>query len=323
MSLLRSNSLEETTRKRRFSFFRNKSSTSTITTGSAELSSPVSPTDSGYSSSQVDARDPERNMNISLPTSAPASPSLIRSRWTQGDDNPSSSRLSLSTNLSRPPPPLYRVPEHTLPILQHGTHEDGLPTYSSAALSAKPTTYQFIRSSPFAMIVSEDFGASRSEVPGKYHISVGVNVWMPSCTITTIRRGGSEDGHLVAELELGIMAGPATITMGGQCRSLSSVMYRKSSTSNSRTYRLLDGSSVKWKLGHDAWRASSDAQELALFDPTPPRKLILQPSAHHLTDHIIVCLVILMREHLTPKAGLVGEASQLFNYSQYFQFGEE
>lgn len=194
MSLLRSNSLEETTRKRRFSFFRNKS---TLSIGSTEVISPTSRTDSGYSSSPVDARDSE----ASLPSSVPASPLLPRSRSEQGNQSSSSSRLSLSTNFSRTPPPLYRVPEHTLPILQHDTHEDGLPTYSSAAHPTKSTTYQFIRSSPFSMIVSEDLGTSRAEVSGKYHIGVGVNVWMPSCTITTIRRGGSEDGPLVAELE--------------------------------------------------------------------------------------------------------------------------
>ena len=206
MTLLRSNSLEEKTkRRRRFSFFRNRLSTSSalLTTGSTEVITPPSGTDSGYQSSPIDTHDMDESTNPSdsnsLPSSTPSFPTLSRSRST--NDSSPSTRLSLFMNVSRTPPPLYRVPEHNLPISQPETHEDGLPTYSSAVYPTGPTTYQFTRTSPFAMIVSEDFGTPHIEMLGKYHISVGVNVWMPHCTITTIRRGGSEDGQLVAELE--------------------------------------------------------------------------------------------------------------------------
>ncbi|CAL1694772.1 unnamed protein product [Somion occarium] len=211
-----------------------------------------------------------------------------------------------------------------LPTACLRTSQYPLLHYTNSAQISGPVVLQFVRCSPFAMVVTEDLGGvSHPETGTKYHISVGVNIWMPNCTVTTIRRGPTEDGRLVAQLELGIMAGPATVTMAGQCRPLSSIMHRKSSSSSSRTYDLLDGRSLKWKLHSDAWRAYINSQEIASFDPTPPRKLILLPTAHRFTDHIIVCLVILMREHLTPKTGLVGDASQLFNYSPYFHTGDD
>jgi hypothetical protein len=34
-----------------------------------------------------------------------------------------------------------------------------------------------------------------------YHVSVGVDVWMPSASVTYVRRGPTLDGPLVAQLE--------------------------------------------------------------------------------------------------------------------------
>ena len=75
--------------------------------------------------------------------------------------------------------------------------QDGLPTYASATLPDAAVTYCFRRTSPFAMVLELE------EVAGHvlYHISVGVNIWMPSCTVTTVRRGAVEDGPIIAELE--------------------------------------------------------------------------------------------------------------------------
>lgn len=57
---------------------------------------------------------------------------------------------------------------------------------------------------------------------------------------------------------------------------------------------------------------------LAQFTPEPrSQKLLLQPEGHALMDHIIIALLVLMREHLTPKRVQVGEAAGLFNYQPY------
>ena len=79
---------------------------------------------------------------------------------------------------------------------------DSLPAYAQAVAmtSAVPVTYGFVRKSPFAMVVSPD-GVLNAHGHGLYHISVGFNIWMPSCTVTTIRRGSSENGPIVAEVE--------------------------------------------------------------------------------------------------------------------------
>lgn len=80
-----------------------------------------------------------------------------------------------------------------------GTHNDGLPTYASATNLSEPVTYGFIRCSPFAMVLSPDGAGVESH--GLYHISIGVNIWMPSMTVTTVRRGSKEDGPVVASVE--------------------------------------------------------------------------------------------------------------------------
>lgn len=66
------------------------------------------------------------------------------------------------------------------------------PTYHP---SEDATTYEFSQTGPFTMALTSSAGG----VPA-YHISVGLNVWMPSSTVTYLRRGG-EDGPLVAQLE--------------------------------------------------------------------------------------------------------------------------
>ena len=37
----------------------------------------------------------------------------------------------------------------------------------------------------------------------------------------------------------------------------------------------------------------------------------------------MVALVILMREHLTPLAGMTGDSAQLFNYSAHHSYRDE
>lgn len=76
---------------------------------------------------------------------------------------------------------------------------DGLPSYASATSPSAPTTYTFRRTSPFAMVLSPQTSATDSDA--LYHIGVGVNVWMPSLTVTTVRRGPREDGPIAATLE--------------------------------------------------------------------------------------------------------------------------
>ena len=43
-------------------------------------------------------------------------------------------------------------------------------------------------------------------------------------------------------------------------------------------------------------QASIDTTQLATFYPTAPRALILQPVGHRLFDHLVISVLLLMRE---------------------------
>ncbi|KIP11596.1 hypothetical protein PHLGIDRAFT_124738 [Phlebiopsis gigantea 11061_1 CR5-6] len=286
-------------KKKRFSFFRRQSTTvvtivPVVDSSRESIGSnrPPSPPASTY-------------------TTAPSSPVLRAASVRSSTSSSRSPARALSVN---------QVLEDSIRI-EPATHADGLPTYATAAYPTLAATYSFIRSSPFAMILSSDTpGISPHRL---YHISIGVNIWMPTMTVTTIRRGTRENGPVVASIELGISSSPATVTMGGVCRHLDNVIFRKSSTSNSRLYFTGDGKTIKWKMDVKSWQVYLDTTHLATFLPDAPRKLTLQPAGHRLSDHIMVALVILMREHLTPLAGITGDSAQLFNYSTHHSYRDE
>ena len=113
-----------------------------------------------------------------------------------------SSRRSLSADGPRVSSRLGLVPENSTVTTTRLTEEDehGLPTYASAAYPSAPVAYRFAQAGPFAMVLT---AGDEEDVPGlgRYHLSVGVNVLAPRSTVTSIRRGLSEDGPLVAQIE--------------------------------------------------------------------------------------------------------------------------
>ena len=112
------------------------------------------------------------------------------------------SRRSLSADGPRVSSRLGLVPENSTVTTTRLTEEDeqGLPTYASAAYPSAPVAYRFAQAGPFAMVLT---AGDEEEVPGlgRYHLSVGVNVLAPRSTVTSIRRGLSEDGPLIAQIE--------------------------------------------------------------------------------------------------------------------------
>ncbi|KZT27523.1 hypothetical protein NEOLEDRAFT_1130495 [Neolentinus lepideus HHB14362 ss-1] len=189
-----------------------------------------------------------------------------------------------------------------------------LPTYVEAAYPSAPKTYTFTRCSPFAMLM-----ASESRVEDArfvYHISVGVDVWMPSAVWTCVRRGG-EGGAVLAQLELGISAEAAAVTFGETRVPLKYLMTRKTLSSKSRFYHLNDGSTIRWTIQKHPWQATLGSTTLATFNPNESmssRKLTVHLAGFPLFDHLVVGLLILMREYLTPHTELIGGAAGLFNY---------
>ncbi|EMD32602.1 hypothetical protein CERSUDRAFT_126710, partial [Gelatoporia subvermispora B] len=183
-----------------------------------------------------------------------------------------SSATSRRTSYTRATSPLSAASEEAAaPVLE--VDESGLPTYFSATYPTKPVAYQFLQVSPFAMTIT----CSDEDIPGtgKYHVSIGLNVWMPSSSVTTIKRNG-EDGPFVARLELGITTDQATVTTVNYTRPVKDVLYRKSTFSSSRLYYIDECNAIKWRLGESVWQAHHGLTHLATFTPTFPRKLILQ-----------------------------------------------
>ena len=82
-------------------------------------------------------------------------------------------------------------------VFEDSDASDDLPNYSFAVYPREPVTYRFSQCSPYALVLVNDDGTAQP----RYHISVGLNVWMPTAFTTTIREGGSNHGRLVAQLE--------------------------------------------------------------------------------------------------------------------------
>ncbi|KAI0778875.1 hypothetical protein BD413DRAFT_632384 [Trametes elegans] len=168
------------------------------------------------------------------------------------------------------------------------------PTYSSAAYPTHDVVYRFAQAGPFGMSLEADAAGKEAGLAHvwRYQVEVGVNVLTLRSWVTTVRRGG-EDGLLVAEIESGLSAGSATVTMGDESRSSKEVLSR---TLGSRMYYIGDGTAIRWNLGESRWEAYFDSVELATFESGPSRRMVVQPLGHRFFDHLVVAVLLLMRE---------------------------
>ncbi len=172
-------------KKRRFTLFRSRTSDPII------IVSTSSPSCAGRPNAVATIPD-SVSISPSSPSTSSSSGRAVRagSVYSSAASDDTSAEQSAASTLGR-------VHEDAEPKSSE-IHEDGLPTYASATHPSTPTTYMFTRCSPFAMVLTQE-GAGMAT--GLYHISVGVNVWIPTCTVTTVRRGPTEDGPIVAQLE--------------------------------------------------------------------------------------------------------------------------
>ncbi|CDO73383.1 hypothetical protein BN946_scf185013.g17 [Trametes cinnabarina] len=175
------------------------------------------------------------------------------------------------------------------------------PTYSATAHPTHAVAYRFAQTGAFETTLEAE---SRTKEKGelsngmwRYHIAAGVNVLTLRSWVTSVRRGG-EDGLLVAEIESGLVSSgcDATVTMGDGSRLQKDVL---SKTVGCKMYYLGDGTSIRWNLGETKWEAFFDSVPLATFDPGPARRLVMQPVAHRIFDHLVVAVLLLMREEET------------------------
>ncbi|KAH9854304.1 hypothetical protein C2E23DRAFT_726637 [Lenzites betulinus] len=166
------------------------------------------------------------------------------------------------------------------------------PTYSSSSYPTHEVTYRFAQAGPFAMSLAEEGKQTEGMGIWRYHVGVGIDVWTLRSWVTTVRRGG-EDGLVVAEIESGTVAGSATVTMGNT-RRLSREMLSR--TLGSKMYFMGDGTAIRWNLGEARWEAFFDSVELATLELRPSQRLVMQPLAHRFFDHLVVSVLLLMRD---------------------------
>ncbi len=179
-------------KKRRWSLFRTRTSDSVLAA--------VTPIDSTGN----DSRGVVADSLLTSPTVSTSSSSLPLAMSESSTRAATLAGFIASTSgdfplRSRAVSPLGRVQEHASTGPPHPkTDSEGLPTYASVTHPTAATTYLFTRTSPFAMVLHQDgLGIEHA----LYHISVGVNIWIPSCTVTTVRRGAAEDGPIISQLE--------------------------------------------------------------------------------------------------------------------------
>ncbi|KAI1790951.1 hypothetical protein LXA43DRAFT_1013768, partial [Ganoderma leucocontextum] len=83
--------------------------------------------------------------------------------------------------------------------------------------------------------------------------------------------------------------------MGDEGRLLKDVLSR-SLTNGSRTYHVGDGTTIVWKLNRTIWKAYMNSILIATFCSNAPRTLVVQPVAHKYMDHILIGILLLMRD---------------------------
>jgi hypothetical protein len=110
-------------------------------------------------------------------------------------------------------------------VVSHVLNSCPLNRYSASRLNpATAVKYQFSQLSFNSMLLVPP--PSSPDTRPLYHISVHLNCFMPFSFITSVRRGGNQDGEFVGEFELGVNAHPATLFMDGEEVYLNSVLVK-------------------------------------------------------------------------------------------------
>ncbi|KII93161.1 hypothetical protein PLICRDRAFT_170944 [Plicaturopsis crispa FD-325 SS-3] len=201
------------------------------------------------------------------------------------------------------------------------------PRYEDAPVPIVPLTYQF---SPLAgtnsMILVPP--ATVADTRPKYHISVSMNCFIPSSYITTIRRGGTENGEEVGDFETGKSANVGTVCIRGSEAILSSALIF------ARNYVVSDNSTWYWRYVQNPlcwqWQKTGHVKSAtcyrAVFAPNSapkrsdvvlakftPRTLLrkhgvapqmaeltVMPEGQKYFDHIVISILAVERTRLTP-----------------------
>ncbi|CAE7224834.1 unnamed protein product [Rhizoctonia solani] len=180
------------------------------------------------------------------------------------------------------------------------------PSYHRSIIPREDVTYTFIRVSPSSMVL-------KSEVTGEcvYHISHAVDLWNPFVWITTIRRGGQEDGEVVGEFEMGLARRRARLALRGQDDMLVNVV-KKAALWGSLNFQFRKKRALTWTMQKNSTiecNLVSPHTPLAVFAPTifatnsdSTGSLTVTPGGHNreVFDHIITSLLLVERLRQLP-----------------------
>ncbi|CAE6442778.1 unnamed protein product [Rhizoctonia solani] len=180
------------------------------------------------------------------------------------------------------------------------------PAYHRSTIPREDVTYTFVRITPSAMVL-------KSEVTGEcvYHISHAVDLWNPFVWITTVRRGGHEDGEIVSEFEMGLARRRARVALRGQDDMLVNVV-KKAALWGSLNFQFRKKRALTWTMQKNSTiecHLVSPQTSLAVFAPTifatnadSTGSLTVTPGGHHreVFDHIITSLLLVERLRQLP-----------------------
>ncbi|KAI0761282.1 hypothetical protein BD413DRAFT_617158 [Trametes elegans] len=164
--------------------------------------------------------------------------------------------------------------------------------------------------------------AACADSTARYHISVGMNCFIPTSFITVVRRF-HESGEFVSSFEMGISTQRATINMHGIEKQMDAVLSRMGKKAEERIWQWRWDSDpthfvgwhrenpVRYCYSLDAAGRPSGPMLAAFAVATPstasrqggpprPASLTVYPDGQHIIDHILTSALIVERKRLTP-----------------------
>ncbi|KIP05937.1 hypothetical protein PHLGIDRAFT_19574 [Phlebiopsis gigantea 11061_1 CR5-6] len=248
-----------------------------------------------------------------------SAPQSVATGYVQSAEEPRSraaqSVTSRTSRSSDPVPPSPLVAE-SIATTSYGSTTSDYPDSANPNVMG-PVSYTFapVLHSPNSMNLQ-----SQVAMVPVYHISVRMNVFIPSSYITIVTRGDNVRGEMVGQFEMGFSIKKATVIMDGKEKLIENVLV-KGGTRMARTWQ--------WKFESDSSRhiswtfddpvkycyvgtrsVGSAANVLAAFTPPPltPRSdgrvapaatLKVFPLGQYLFDHILLSALILERRRLS------------------------
>ncbi|KAL0959275.1 hypothetical protein HGRIS_014546 [Hohenbuehelia grisea] len=201
--------------------------------------------------------------------------------------------------------------EYALPI-DDITPSDSPPVYAEAQRPTHAVKYTFSPTGANTMILVPPEVEPDSRP--KYHISVSMDCFIPSLYITTIRRGGTEDGEVVGDFQIGEADQPETVFIRGKDWRIKEAFTRYGPSKAPRWIWGFRGRKLYWDCREDTkvcYDTTAKTKLYAKFTPKTSMRtrgqpvelasLEVFPDGQVLFDDILITALITERYRLTIK----------------------